>query len=212
MIQVHKSQEPPKSLSGTGRYDGEDVRRQLISDQREKCYLCESVTGTDFVIDHFHSQRNCLDQVSDWRNLLLTCSYCNMKKGARFDTLLDPTSTPIEERIEQRIDYSHKRASFTSSHHDPETESTMDLLSRIFNGSGKIRSVREERFFEKFISEMNLFTSAVNHFLDTRSEKYRSIVSQYLDAGEEYLGFKYWIIRSSDILSEEFQDECRWNR
>ena len=40
MIREKKSEEVPLSLSATARYDGEDVKRQLLEDQHEKCYIC----------------------------------------------------------------------------------------------------------------------------------------------------------------------------
>ena len=58
MIREKKSEEVSLSLSATARYDGEDVKRQLLEDQHEKCYICERKLGTDFQIDHFKSQEN----------------------------------------------------------------------------------------------------------------------------------------------------------
>ena len=53
MIKIRKNQRVPQSLTTTKKYDGEDVKRQLLSDQDSKCYLCERLLGTDFEIEHF---------------------------------------------------------------------------------------------------------------------------------------------------------------
>lgn len=52
MIRVKKSHNAPSSLNTTSRYDGEDVKQQLLADQNDKCYLCERKRDTDFEIEH----------------------------------------------------------------------------------------------------------------------------------------------------------------
>lgn len=214
MIKVYKSPNPPKSLVKGKRYDEEDVRRQLIDDQRGKCYLCERKAGTEFEIDHVRSQNQYPDERLNWSNLLLICGYCNRKKGNWFDDIPDPTLEHIEELIVQEIDYTNKRARFTPSQPDPapQVNAIIKLLSSIYNGSKPTRKVKEELFFEQMISVMNLFTRAVNLFLQKRSEVSKNLVREYLRDDEEFLGFKYWIIYSSEELREVFVDECKWNK
>ena len=79
MIRVKKCSVAPASLSRTKRYDGEDVKKQLLEDHHEKCYICERRLVTDFEIEHFKSQDNHPELKQEWSNLFLVCSYCNGK-------------------------------------------------------------------------------------------------------------------------------------
>ena len=55
MIKVYKSPDAPSSLATTTRYDGEDVKLQLLADQHDKCYICERRRDTDYEIEHHKS-------------------------------------------------------------------------------------------------------------------------------------------------------------
>lgn len=103
MIKVHKSPNIPSSLTTTAAYDGEDVKRQLLADQHDKCYICERNRDTDFEIEHHKSQTNYPDLVQNWDNLFMGCRYCNGKKSSDFDNTLNPKDCCIEDEIEQGI-------------------------------------------------------------------------------------------------------------
>ena len=51
MIRVYKSPNIPASLISTAAYNGEDVKKQLLADQHDKCYICERYRDTDFEIE-----------------------------------------------------------------------------------------------------------------------------------------------------------------
>ena len=120
MIREKKSEEVPLSLSATARYDGEDVKRQLLEDQHEKCYICERKLGTDFQIDHFKSQENYSNLRQDWRNLFLDRGYCNGKTTDRVDNNISPLDVIVADVIKQRIDFNHNKAYFRAELDDEQ--------------------------------------------------------------------------------------------
>ena len=155
MIRERKSEKVPSSLLTTSQYDGEDVKAQLLEDQHEKCYICERKLGTDFEIEHLKSQENYSKLQQDWSNLFLACGYCNRKKSSSFDDNLCPLDTNIEDEIEQRIDFSRNKASFTTAINDAPHQNTVRMLHVFYNGKQKMRVIKEQRFFDEAKQKMS---------------------------------------------------------
>lgn len=214
MIRVRKSVLPPTSLSTTSAYDGEDVKRQLMEDQYSKCYLCERSCCTDFQIEHHKSQSqgHYPELRQDWNNLFMGCSYCNGKKSDTFDNILNPTTTNIEDEIIQHIDFSNKKAVFSSEIDDVSHNETIDLLSRIHNGTQPARKIKEERFFEYALSVVNEFLSRVREYQNNPTEVTEKAVREGLSIDQEMLGFKYWIIKDNPQLYAVFANDIVWNK
>lgn len=214
MIQIYKSSTSPKSLDTGTQYNGQDVQEQLLIDQNSKCYICEKKVVTDYHIDHLLSQAQYSDKTTDWSNLLLTCSYCNQKKSNAYDQIVNPLSFPIEALIKQGVDYQRNVAIFEGPDDKDIVgiDETIRLLSSVFNGKTPARQVREENFYNEFLSRINLFQKACNQFLEDDSEQHKRIVYELLKADQEFLGFKYWIIQSNQTLQKTFLPFCQWNR
>ena len=214
MIKVFKKTTSPESLSVQKKYDSEEVKQQLIADHQGKCYLCERVLTTDFQVEHLHSQEHFPEEKYDWHNLFLSCSYCNGKKSNLFDNILNPAQEPIESLITQELDYLNKKAVFKQVGISASTEvqQTLSLLERIFNGTHKMRKTKEERFFEDFLSKMNVFQKAINNFLIADNEQTRLVLQEELTINREFLGFKYWIIQNNPKLLSEFAKDITWNK
>ena len=214
MIKVFKKSTSPESLTAQKKYDSEEVKQQLIADHQGKCYLCERTVTTDFQVEHLHSQEHFPKEKYDWHNLFLSCSYCNGKKSNLFDDILNPAQEPIESLITQELDYLNKKAVFKQVNTPASTEvqQTLSLLERIFNGTHKMRKIKEERFFEDFLSKMNAFQKAINNFLVTDNYETRLALQEELTTDREYLGFKYWIIQSNPNLLCEFAKDITWNK
>jgi uncharacterized protein (TIGR02646 family) len=213
MIKVSKSKDAPQSLLTANTYDGEDVKRQLIEDQNSKCYLCERHLTTDFEIEHFKSKDNYPELIKDWNNLLLACRYCNSKKSNNFDNLLNPLTVNIEEDIKQEVDFINQKAIFTLVQSETElSKKLIELLQRLFNGSTRIRKIKEEQFFEYFISVINRFQKTVNNYLLDATEQTENEVRAELGIDKEFLGFKYWIIKNNPILNSIFSKDIVWNK
>lgn len=212
MIRVKKSHNVPSSLTTTSRYDGEDVKKQLLADQNDKCYLCERKRDTDFEIEHHKSIHNFPKLEQDWNNLYMGCGYCNRKKSDSFDNTLVPKDCNIEDEIEQSIDYFNKKAVFSSKINDEQHDETMELLYRIYNGINQPRTTKEERFFEQALSVMNRFTDLVMKYQETPTPETEKAVRDELSITKELLGFKYWIIKRDHILRQVFASDIVWNK
>ena len=213
MIRVRKSGQVPQSLIKDGKaYNGDDVYRQLLADQYEKCYICERKTETDYVIEHLRGQNKYPQLARDWQNLHLACSYCNDKKGERHEDILSPTAVDIEDEIEQSVDIGAKKALFSATVSDNEHEETVELLNLVFNGKGGMRKLREERFFNYFLSEINAFIDLLSRYTMDETEELEKAVVQEIDIRGEFLGFKYWIVKNNPTLGEKFAALMRWNK
>ena len=214
MIKVFKKPTSPESLTAQKKYDSEEVKQQLIADHQGKCYLCERTVTTDFQVEHLHSQEHFPKEKYDWHNLFLSCSYCNGKKSNLFDDILNPAQEPIESLITQELDYLNKKAVFKQVNTPASTEvqQTLSLLERIFNGTHKMRKIKEERFFEDFLSKMNAFQKAINNFLVTDNYETRLVLQEELTINREFFGFKYWIIQNNPTLLSEFAKDIIWNK
>lgn len=212
MIRVMKSEIVPQSLLKTKRYDGEDTKNQLMEDQREKCYICERYLETDFTIDHLHSQKFYPELIKGWKNLYLACSYCNEKKKNDFDNILNPSEVNIEDEIQQSIDFRKKKAIFKALVSSVEHDETIKLLERVFNGTRKMRNLKENRFFNRAMHEVIDFLNDVNEYKKRPSPETEKTVREELSIKENFLGFKYWVIRNDPLLMQVFSTDIVWNK
>lgn len=214
MIRVAKDPNVPQSLTTTQKYDGDDVKQQLFIDHFEKCYLCERHLCTDFEIEHHKSRKHYPLLIQDWNNLYLTCGYCNGKKLDKFDNTLHPATVNIEDDIRQSIDFRNKQANFTAipANPCPKHQETIELLTRIYNGTGKSRKIKEERFFEYIIGRVNDFLLLVSNYLNDSTAENEDLVRRELQINSECLGFKYWIIRNNATLYPIFAADMVWNK
>ena len=212
MIQLQKTTTAPASLANKDKYYGEDVIDLLAKDHYDKCYICERQLTTDFQVEHLHSQKHYPDEKYNWENLFFVCSYCNGKKSANFDGIVNPTKEAIEEKIVQKLNYRDNKADFIRNDTSKAIEQTIILLKRIFNGKNAIRKVREEKFFKEFISKMNNFEKAVNDYLSAPTPETKEVIRELLSIEQEFLGFKYWIIKNNRTLFREFSNNIIWNK
>lgn len=213
MIRIFKHPVIPESLLRRVAWNGEDVVGQLMSDQQGKCYLCERKCITDFQIEHFHSRSHNDRLTFEWRNLFCSCGYCNGKKSSSFDNILNPLEHNVEEIIRQNFDFPNSKVIFShTGENTEEKQSTISLLDRIFNGSGRFRTVREQNQYDYAKSKITSFQSLVLSWLTSRSDDKRKAIVEELAITAEFLGFKYWIIQSNDQLLAEFGDYIKWNK
>ena len=211
MIKVEKSATIPESLLTTQAYDGQDVQRQLLCDQHRKCYICECSVEANYHIEHLNSQAN----RQDWNNLFLSCGYCNDKKLALYDNILDPVTNNIEDIIEQRLDTYSKEAEFRSENNSTEVKQTIKLLENIFNGKEhdpNFRSPHEEVFYDRVEMSINDFMRKVVDYRMNSSQTNENVVREELAIDKELLGFKYWIIRDEPALNAVFGGDIIWNK
>lgn len=213
MIRVYKHAAVPESLANKTSWTGEDVICQLKTDQHGKCYLCERHRITDFQVEHHRSRSNYPNLKFDWSNLFLCCSYCNGKKSSSFDNLLNPACDNIEEIIQQSFDFPNAKAVFSNtSGPTASVKATISFLERVFNGTNKMRTIREQQFYDYAISKITSFQEMVISWLGNPNEDTRKAIVEELDITSEFLGFKYWIIKSNKALSATFGEYIKWNK
>jgi hypothetical protein len=211
MIRVRKCESIPSTLQKG--YNTDEVCRQLLADQDEKCYLCERHLHTNYQVEHLSSQNNTDPElVNEWGNLYAACEYCNNKKSDRYDSVLHPDKCNIEEIILHHVDFMQKKVYFESDKDSSEVLQTIQLLSLLFNGKLAFRTLREQRFYDEFIRAFNVFQGAVNKYLDGCKEEYYGVIKELLDIKSEYLGFKYAIIMNNSVLRKDFGGLIKWNK
>ncbi|MCS3199289.1 HNH endonuclease [Candidatus Bacteroides intestinigallinarum] len=210
MIRICKNADKPQTLDKG--YNRDEVCKQLLMDQNDKCYLCERHLTTDYQVEHFKSQANNGDLKQTWENLFVACGYCNNKKSNKYDDILNPNHNDIETIIKHSNDFVNQKVIFNSDHATSEVLSTIQLLNLLFNGKLPYRNCREQRFYDEFIQKMNFFSYAVNEYMSGKKEDYYPVIKELLDIRSEYLGFKYAIIHSNDLLKHDFGDMTIWNK
>lgn len=213
MIRLYKHPYPPASLSGKTSWRGDDVISRLAADQHGKCYLCERFRDTDYHVEHLRNKERYPGLACEWSNLFWSCSYCNEKKHNLFDNLLNPADNDIEDIIYQAIDFPNSKAVFAPvTPPDPAVEDTVALLYRIFNGTKNMRNFKEERFYSYAKSRITSFQKMALDWLRDEDPATERCIIRELDVKAEFLGFKYWIIRSNPGLLAAFGPHTLWNR
>lgn len=210
MIRICKNTDKPKTLDRS--YNTDEVCKQLLVDQNDKCYLCERHLTTDYQVEHFKSRANNEGLIQKWENLFVACGYCNNKKSNKYDDILDPTFHNVEAIIKHSNDFVNQKVIFSSDIDSSEILSTIGLLNILFNGKLPYRNCREQRFYDEFVQKMNFFSYAVDEYIAGKKEEYYPIIKELLDIHSEYLGFKYAIIHNSNLLKCDFGNLTIWNK
>lgn len=103
MIRVHKRKDAPSTLNLRG-YKDDEVKKALLEDQHEKCYLCERKMTTDYEVEHLVSQKGDESKINEWNNLFVACNYCNDRKKNNYDDIPLPNGMDFEDIIQQDCD------------------------------------------------------------------------------------------------------------
>lgn len=214
MIRLRKTYPAPKSLKSKASYNGEDVIGQLLKDHHHKCYLCEKTVTTDFQVEHHCSVDGNPAKAYTWGNLLLACSYCNSKKGNRFDHILHPCKENVEELISIIPDFSRKKILITSSSCLSGISDTVLLLDRIHNGTSRgMRTIREDVFYRLFRKEIHDFIKVLREYKEKADSQALSALKSHLIMDRQFLGAKFSILRKDapEIL-KTLAASVKWNR
>ena len=86
------------------------------------------------------------------------------------------------------------------------------MLCRIYNGTKRVRSIKEERFFEQALGIINRFSDLVKKYQEMPNFDTEKAVRDELSIDKELLGFKYWIIKKNAELSATFANDIIWNK
>lgn len=212
MIRVRKRDNEPEELSIRG-YQCDSVKRALLEDQDEKCYICERKVTTDYEVEHLESQKNSKGKVNEWENLYVSCNYCNDKKKNAFDDIAHPDTYDVEEVIVHGFDPINETVLFSTSSIDQSVTKTVKLLQRMFNGTNAPRrNLMETRFYNQFKMKYNHFQGVVHDYLSGKSDEMRPIIERLIGEKSEYLGFKYAVIMQNETLRRDFGAMVKWNK
>lgn len=212
MIRVRKREDAPAELATKG-YTDDVVKRAILEDQDDKCYICERKVTTDYQVEHLASQKHDAAGVNEWENLYIACNYCNDKKKTSFDDIQHPDTYNVEDVIRHSVDLENEHVTFTTTSDDPGVEKTVKMLDRMFNGTNAPKRVlMETRFYNQFKRNYNNFQGVVHDYLSGRQEEMRPVIETLIGLKSEYLAFKYAIIMENDILRRDFAESVKWNK
>lgn len=212
MIRVRKREDAPAELATKG-YTDDVVKRAILEDQDDKCYICERKVTTDYQVEHLASQKHDAAGVNEWENLYIACNYCNDKKKTSFDDIQHPDTYNVEDVIRHSVDLENEHVTFTTTSDDPGVEKTVKMLDRMFNGTNAPKRVlMETRFYNQFKRNYNNFQGVVHDYLSGHQEEMRPVIETLIGLKSEYLAFKYAIIMENDILRRDFAESVKWNK
>lgn len=75
-----------------------------------------------------------------------------------------------------------------------------------------IRTKREQRFYDYAMSKITSFQNMVTDWLNDKSQENEDAIIEELKVESEFLGFKYWIIKSNESLFSTFSRYIIWNK
>jgi len=212
MIRVRKRDDAPVELAAKG-YKDDQVKRAILEDQDDKCYICERKLTTDYQVEHLASQANNDEEVNEWANLYIACNYCNDKKKTSFDKISRPDTYNVEDVIVHSFDAMNEQVVFETASTDPGILQTVKLLERMFNGTNApMRVYMETRFYNQFKMKYNHFQGVIHDYLSGRTEEMRPVIESLLGIKSDFLAFKYKVIMENDILRHDFGDKVVWNK
>ncbi len=212
MIRVRKRDNAPLELASKG-YTDDQVKRALLDDQDDKCYICERKLTTDYEVEHLASQSNNEEAVNEWGNLYLACNYCNDKKKHQFDDIKHPDTYNVEDVIVHQFNPMKERVDFMTDSSDLSVQKTVKLLERMFNGTNApTRNLMETRFYNRFKFQYNNFQGVVHDYLTGQHDEMRPVIEKLIDIKSEYLAFKYAVIMQNEKLRGDFGKLVVWNK
>lgn len=213
MIRVYKRPEAPETLESKG-YQDDAVKKALLADQHDKCYLCERKMTTDYQVEHVVSQHGDSAKTNLWSNLFVACNYCNDRKKNNYDDIPLPDSMDFEDIIQQNCDLSAKKMVFRSDATNGQIDKLVSLLDKLYNGKNQSigRNLMEQRFWNQFFSEYNGFLRRLHLYVSEPNDIHYQLVVDDLHIDSPILGVKYSYIKKNDYLYRIFQHAMKWNR
>lgn len=134
MIDVERST-PPPAMRESERWSRELLER-LQADFLGKCYLCESVVGPTFHVDHRIPKSVRPDLTDAWSNLFPACETCNTHRPKSLpEGGLASPGEGIERRIDQWIDDDCSPAFRAREAHDTAAANAARELEHIHRGT-----------------------------------------------------------------------------
>lgn len=174
MFNVNRPELAPASLAKQTRYDGKDVYDSLKEIFHDKCYICETKSPQDVNVEHFDAHVNDLNKKFAWRNLYFVCSRCNNIKGDRYNNLLDccDANEDVYRSLKLLPPYTPYAGSIVveARINNAKTESTVDLLNKVYNGKATVNKAVSAEFLRvKIFESLNRLQEHVTRWYSIES-------------------------------------------
>lgn len=218
MVYFEKSLPAPKSLAiekkkKNGKYNSEDVLKQLQTDFKNKCYLCERKAPASINVEHFVAHQSNIDLKFDWNNLFWSCVHCNNTKLINYNNILNCTN--IEDDVENALYYHmppypkelvHIEVLKTSK----KAISTKELLLKIYNGSTKHKIIEAANIRTALLNDIWDFQNALLEYYNSDNDEeisnsYLVKIKRHLRRSSNFTAFKRWIIKKNPKLKQDLK-------
>lgn len=218
MVYFEKSQPAPDCLElekakANGDYKCSDVLDRIRNDFKNKCYICEYKEPVAINVEHFRPHEGDKDLKFDWNNLFWSCSHCNNTKLASYQNILN--CTDFSHDVENKLKYIFKPFPFESVQileldNSAETLMTRDLLTAVYNGTTKLKTIESANLRNKLLEEIMDFQRLLcEYFRDTNTQEDKDLflirIRGHIHRGSNFTSFKRWIILENQKLKDEFE-------
>lgn len=218
MVYLKKSQPAPDCLEiekakANGDYKCAIVLERIKNDFKNKCYVCEYKEPMAINVEHFRPHQGDINLKFDWNNLFWSCSHCNNTKLANYNNILNCTDNTHD--IENKLKYIFKpfpyeQVQIIELDNSPETLMTRDLLTAVYNGTTKLKTIESANLRNKLLEEiMDFQRHLCEYFKDTNSQDDKDFflrkIRGHIHRGSNFTAFKRWIILENKKLKDEFE-------
>lgn len=200
MVKIERTPDVPKSLQGktSGSYDDWDVRAQLKSDSRNKCYLCERKPPHSPEIEHLrpHENGKYPELKYSWKNLFYSCRHCNLvKKAPRYAVdVLDCCEEEPEAIIHHSIKNRH--VCITPIVDTNVAKNTAQLVEDCFEKINTPARLDEcQEMFNALMGVMTLLNKKLLVYKKEPSETLLGELAGMLSREHEFAGFTRTYVR-----------------
>lgn len=218
MVYFEKSQPAPKSLAiekqkKNGKYNSEDVLKQLQTDFKNKCYLCERKAPASINVEHFVAHQSNIDLKFDWNNLFWSCVHCNNTKLINYINILNCTN--IEDDVENALyyhmpPYPKELVNIEVLKTSQKAISTKALLLKIYNGSTEHKIIEAANIRTALLNDIWDFQNALIGYYNSSNDDetntfYLIKIKRHLNRSSNFTAFKRWIIKKNDEMSKDLE-------
>lgn len=218
MVFFEKSQPAPECLEvekakSNGDYKCANVLERIKNDFKNKCYICEYKEPLVINVEHFRPHQGDINLKFNWNNLFWSCSHCNNIKLANYDNILDCTDNTHD--VENKLKYIFKpfpyeQVQIIELDNSAETIMTRDLLTAVYNGTTKLKSIESANLRNKLLEEIMDFQRLLfDYFRDTNSQEdinyFLIKIRGHVHRASNFTAFKRWVILENEKLKDEFE-------
>lgn len=218
MVYFEKSLPAPKSLAiekkkKNGKYNSEDVLKQLQTDFKNKCYLCERKAPASINVEHFVAHQSNIDLKFDWNNLFWSCVHCNNTKLINYNNILNCTN--IEDDVENALyyhmpPYPKELVRIEVLKTSKKAISTKELLLKIYNGSTKHKIIEAANIRTALLNDIWDFQNALLEYYNSDNDEeisnsYLVKIKRHLRRSSNFTAFKRWIIKKNPKLKQDLK-------